>query len=383
MTRLCEIIGTLFPSCSCLQAQAKKEIEISFHNFHPLNVMMGLVSSTDATRANSEDIAKVDSADNSESSLSNDSNSIRLQFSNYCSSLDQLQYLIGDTLSIVGLNQTVSLYILIKPGNRIFVFKKIKKSYFKLFNFKVLNENANIIASNALKESTNDFLKELSLRKDKPSTNYMETPKFLLSSLGKVLEESSLIIKDCDLPHTMKENQFVNKPYKLYYRINGMHYLHNDTQTFLVIGDSYILSIYPFNSGSDDKTVTECSELFQSDTSMISETKSTTPKIKIELLRVDSSKSAEYLFSIFDFKITIGRSSFCDIQCLDHSVSKVHSTIFYCTSSRKWILLDGHENTLSTNGNWLLVNRPLNCEFNEGTRHFLRYGQLNACFEYK
>lgn len=375
MSRFFEASNAKFPSCTFLKPKAREDKELSFHALSLLNNKLGVERSPNLTRANSDKIIKV----------THDSDRILTSSYNYVASNHlrykyQLQYQIGDIILIRGLKANVSLYLLMKPANQIYVFKKVYKDYFELADYKNLNETINSV--NKSTTSRLDFCTKTSFMEKGNASELRIEPEnpiiYFNAGFEEMLDAISSNPKGCRYSNTIYDPQLINKPCKLYYRIYGIHYLHNDVQTTLTIGNSYIFSFSPFFSETESSGTILCEATIADQPNLIK-----IPKIRIELRRAESSKTEEFLFSINDFKITIGRSSICDIQCFDQSISKVHTTIFYCTSSRKWIILDGHENKPSSNGNWILVHTQLSCELEKGTKSFLRYGPFNVCFEYK
>jgi|LauGreDrversion4_2_1035121.scaffolds.fasta_scaffold424219_2 hypothetical protein len=56
--------------------------------------------------------------------------------------------------------------------------------------------------------------------------------------------------------------------------------------------------------------------------------------------------------------INIGRYTLAEIQINDKLLSKIHCVVNY-NEELGWILQDGHENKLSTNGTWLYLNEEI------------------------
>ena len=54
--------------------------------------------------------------------------------------------------------------------------------------------------------------------------------------------------------------------------------------------------------------------------------------------------------------IAIGRQSNCDILIQDKLLSKIHSFISFSENSG-WMLMDGYDKTLSTNGTWYFSSK--------------------------
>jgi hypothetical protein len=53
--------------------------------------------------------------------------------------------------------------------------------------------------------------------------------------------------------------------------------------------------------------------------------------------------------------INIGRYTLAEIQINDKLLSKIHCVVNY-NEEMGWILQDGHQDKLSTNGTWLYLN---------------------------
>ena len=52
----------------------------------------------------------------------------------------------------------------------------------------------------------------------------------------------------------------------------------------------------------------------------------------------------------------IGRSANCDIRIDDELLSKAQGEIFFDPSKKSWVLRDGLDGHVSTNGTWVYVN---------------------------
>ena len=77
---------------------------------------------------------------------------------------------------------------------------------------------------------------------------------------------------------------------------------------------------------------------------------------KIQLRFIDGPKTDK----VFDFtteqKITIGRMPTCTIKFEDSQLSRIQCQVYFDDVQGVWLLKDGDDDKLSTNGTWLFVD---------------------------
>lgn len=166
---------------------------------------------------------------------------------------------------------------------------------------------------------------------------------------------------------------------KVYFKMKDAYELTANEETFVVLSNNYILKIKTFNPTETLFNTYDGSDCDRRNESLDSLRTSCLMQISIKLYELGSQQSKEFIFDPTDFKVTIGRSSNCDIRCNDPSISKIHATIFYCIEEERWIIMDGHKAKRSSNGSWILLNENWCCQLQPGIKHYFKYTDFRFC----
>lgn len=179
------------------------------------------------------------------------------------------------------------------------------------------------------------------------------------------------------LSRTPDSSKFIGSHNKIYFQINKIFNLENDTETFVVLGATQMLKITASVVRNERTQLSG----FKSDFSDVESSVDSTfiSNIVIKLINFRTQKSKEFTFNSSKFKVTIGRNSSCDIPCADQSISKIHLTLIYSAENNQWIMMDGYKSKRSANGSWISLQNSCCYELETGANYFFRHGKSTFC----